>query len=152
MLQIILAWLNYMIVQRMLVIARRSLIDQHVLARRDFVARRNFIARRDFVARRRDHLDDVYCNVNSISKLDQHETNLFEEFFWLLFFVLFFLSISVCSIMLQSLAKDLLFFRFEDFALFFSRILISSIIKKWFLLFFTVTSEKWLYKRFEWLR
>ncbi len=74
-------------------VARRDFVAQRdFVARRDFVAWRNFVARRDlvarrdFVARRRNHLDDVYCNVNSISKFDQHETNFFEEFFLIIFF------------------------------------------------------------------
>jgi hypothetical protein len=39
-------------------------------------------------------------------------------------------EIAVFEVTIQSLAKGLSFFRFEDVALFFSRILISSIIKK----------------------
>jgi hypothetical protein len=60
----------------MFMIIRRWLIDQHVFAQRDFVtrwdfvARRDFVVRRDFVAWRRNHFDDFYYNVNSISKLN----------------------------------------------------------------------------------
>ncbi len=60
-----------------------ELIDRHALARRDCAARRknlvarrkNLVDRRKNLVARRKNLDDFYCNVNSILRIDQHEMN-----------------------------------------------------------------------------